>query len=101
MVGEEEDYTIDLHNISIDTVDELVIQLSIPANLKVTVLDRAAWYDAENRKLTWKIDSLEMGAVETIRYKAIVKEDCSIEQSVSTGIEGTFGGKSTLLTTAK
>ena len=97
----EEEFSIDLRNVSTDTAESIVVQLSIPEGLKVTVLDREAWYDGENRKLTWKVESLEMGSVEKIRYKAIVSSDCSVEQSVTTGMGGDFQGKSVLQTTAR
>ncbi len=46
-VGEEVEFSIKLNNQTGKTAGTVVVQLSIPQRMKVTVLDRAAWYDGE------------------------------------------------------
>ena len=99
--GEEVEFSIEVKNLSSEFAKGVIVQLSVPEQLKATVLDRAAWYDNENRKLSWELAELGPGTIETIRYKAIVKTGCSVEQVVVTGLGNQFQCKSTMQTTAK
>jgi hypothetical protein len=99
-VGEEIEFSIEVENRSPDVCESVIVQLSVPEKMKVTILDRAAWYDSESRKVSWEIANLGSGETESIRYKAMVKTGCSIEQMVVTGAGGKFQSKSTIQTTA-
>ena len=99
-VGEEIEFSIEVENRSAENCESVIIQLSVPEDMKVTVLDRAAWYDGETRKVSWEIAELGPGQTESIRYKALVKTGCSVEQVVVSGANGRFQCKSTIQTTA-
>ena len=99
-VGEEIEFSIEVENRSAEDCEGVIIQLSVPEDMKVTVLDRAAWYDSDARKVSWEIAELGPGQTESIRYKALVKTGCSIEQVVVSGANGRFQCKSTVQTTA-
>ncbi|QEG21306.1 DUF11 domain-containing protein [Mariniblastus fucicola] len=101
VAGKEVDFSITVQNLAAESAKDLIVQLSIPDTMKVTILDRAAWYDAETRKVSWKLANLDGRSVETIRYKAVVKTANSIEQSVIVGGDGSVESTSTLTTTAK
>lgn len=101
VAGQVNDYQIDIQNLSSEPVEEIIVQLSIPQNMKVTVLDRDAWYDAESRKISWKLDRVEGRVLETIRYKAVVKEAGSTEQLIVVGMDSKVQSTSSLKTTAR
>lgn len=100
-VGEVNDYSIDIQNLAADTAKEIIVQLSIPAEMKVTLLDRDAWYDAKERKITWKLETVKGRSLEKIRYKAVIKTLGSAEQTIVVGMNGSVQGSSSLKTTAK
>ena len=99
--GAEVDFSIDVQNLSSNVAENIVVQLSVPQNMKVTILDREAWYDGETRKISWQLPKLAGQAVETIRYKAKVKTAGTVEQSVVTGMSDTVQSTNTLKTSAK
>lgn len=99
--GEVNNYQIDIQNLSSEVAEEIIVQLSIPQGMKVTVLDRDAWYDAKNRKITWKVDRIDGRALETIRYKALVKEQGSTEQSIVVGMDDKVQSTTSLKTKAR
>jgi uncharacterized repeat protein (TIGR01451 family) len=101
LLDEEVEFSIDVTNASPETAEKVVVQLSIPKNLKVTVLDRAAWYDGEQGKLTWEQESLGANQTETIRYKAKAVSEGTVSQSVATGWRGVFQGEATLKSQAR
>lgn len=100
-IGEEVEYAIEVKNVSSETARGIIVQLAIPEELNVTVLDRSAWFDQESRKLSWELAQLDGKATETIRYKAVVNTECSVGQEVITGMGGTFQCKTTIQTSAK
>ena len=100
-IGEVVDYTVDIQNLSADKTGEIIVQLSIPQNLKVTLLDRDAWYDGASRKITWQIKSLEARAIETIRYKAVIKQRGPSEQMIVVGMGDSMESTASLKTIAK
>ena len=97
--GQEEEYSIEIQNQSSVNGDDIVVQLVLPAGLDVTVLDRAAWYDRQNRKISWQLDSLASGQAEVIRYKAIANKMGEKPQSVTVGMQGLYQGQATSRTT--
>ena len=100
-IGEVVDYTVDIQNLSADKTGEIIVQLSIPQNLKVTLLDRDAWYDGASRKITWQIKSLEARAIETIRYKAVIKQRGPSEQMIVVGMGDSMESTASLKTIAR
>jgi len=101
VAGQVNDYSIDIENLSSGVVGDVIVQLSIPQNMKVTLLDRDAWYDAENRKISWQLDRIDGQALETIRYKAVVKESCSTEQMIVVGMNSSVQSTTSLKTIAR
>ena len=100
-VGEVVDYSVDIQNLSADKTGEIIVQLSIPQTLKVTLLDRDAWYDGDSRKITWQLDNVKARAIETIRYKAVIKQAGPSEQMIVVGMGDRMESTSSLKTIAK
>lgn len=99
--GEEAEFSIEVDNTSSEVADGVIVQLSMPENMKVTVLDRAAWYDKDTKKISWKLSSLENGASETIRYRGVFKTPGTVNQSIVVGLNQTVQCTSSFQTTAK
>ena len=92
VVGEEVEFSLSLTNETQTQAGDLIVQLSIPEDFKVTVLDRAAWYDADSRKISWQVPAIEAQKVETIRYKAVAKTAGLVKQGVVVGMGSTLQG---------
>ncbi len=99
-IGGEVEFAIEVQNVSAEVANSVIVQLSVPEEMKVTILDRAAWYDKESKKLSWELTSLGGGVTETIRYRAVIQTGCSVEQNVVTGFDNKFQGQSAIRTTA-
>lgn len=98
-VGQEVEYSVEVQNVSSQEARGAIVQLSIPQGMKITVLDRDAWYDAESRKISWEISSLQRKSLESIRYKAVFKKaGTSNEQSIVVGLNQTVQSTSSLQT---
>ena len=91
--GAESQYGIEVKNGASRKAVDVIVQLKIPVGLQVTVLDRNAWMDAENRTVTWKIDSMEPGAMDYIQYKAVANTIGAKAQTVTVGMENVFQGR--------
>ena len=100
-VGEVVDFSIDVQNLSAEEAKEIVVQLTVPANMKVTLLDRDAWYDAQNRKVSWKVDSIGERGIETIRYKALIKKPGNLDQKIAVGMSASMESTTSLRTIAR
>ena len=93
VTGEEAEYRVLVENTSAEDVDEVLVQLAIPAGLEVTVLDRNAWFDGAARTITWKLPSVNAGDSETIRYLAKVVSPDGQLQKVTLGTANQFRGQ--------
>ena len=76
----------------------MVVQLKIPAGLKITVLDREAWMSDGNETISWEIKQLGGGQSETIQYKAIGKSGGQQCQKITLGMEEVYQGDVKLVT---
>ena len=74
------------------------MQLTVPTGLKVTVLDRDAWFDEENQTISWEISQLGSGKQETIQYKAVGQAIGQKNQKVTIGMQNVYQGKAQLVT---
>ena len=91
--GAEAEYGIEVTNEASQPAVDVIVQLKIPAGLKVTVLDRNAWIDSEKQTVSWKVDSMEPGEAEFIRYKAVASTMGSKSQLVTVGMQNVFQGQ--------
>ena len=96
-VGTTTDYQIEIANTGATAAQNVVIQLSIPVELEITVLDRNAWFDEQSRKLTWELPSLAAGQTETIQYKAVMTTQTQMELSTVTGMSNSYQGSAQLI----
>jgi len=92
---------VTLENQSTSPSGSLIVQLSIPRGLKVTVLDRDSWYDADSRKISWEVPAIEARSFETIRYKAVFKFPGAIKQGIVVGMDETLQGYCSLTTNTR
>jgi hypothetical protein len=92
------DFSITVTNPNPTPASEIVVQLAVPAGLKVTVLDREAWFDEENQTISWEIDNLAAGLQETIKYRAIGQANGQQNQKVTVGMRNVYQGKAQLVT---
>lgn len=77
---------------------DIVVQLTVPAGLHITVLDREAWFDEENQTLSWEMATLEPGQQETIQYRAVATTTGQQNQKVTVGMQNVYQGKAQLVT---
>jgi hypothetical protein len=99
VTGEEAEYEVIVENNSIKNAKDVIVQLSIPKGLEITVLDRNAWFDGKARKITWKLPAVDAGSMETIRYLAKVTSPDDQLQRVTLGVENKFRGQATFQST--
>ena len=97
-VGEEVEYVVSLKNETTQTADSLIVQLSVPEDFKVTLLDRAAWYDAEAGKISWKVPVIAGQHAETIRYRGVARTAGLVKQGVVVGMDNELQGFCTFKT---
>ena len=92
------DFSITVTNPNTTQADGIIVQLQVPAGLKVTVLDRDAWFDEENQTISWEISQLASGQQETIQYKAVGQTIGQQNQKVTIGMKDIYQGKAQLVT---
>ena len=92
------DFSITVTNPNTSQADGIIVQLQVPAGLKVTVLDRDAWFDEENQTISWEIPQLASGQQETIQYKAVGQVIGQQNQKVTIGMQDVYQGKAQLVT---
>lgn len=96
--NQEANFSITVTNPNPTEANEVIVQLTVPAGLKVTVLDRDAWFDQENQTISWEINQLASGQQETIQYKAIGQAIGQQNQKVTIGMQNVYQGKAQLVT---
>ena len=92
------DFSITVTNPNASEAKNVVVQLTVPAGLKVTVLDREAWFDEEHQTISWEISNMGSGDQETIQYRAIGQAIGQQNQKVTIGMENVYQGKAQLVT---
>jgi len=93
VTGEEAEYQVLIENASAEDVEEVLVQLAIPAGIEITVLDRDAWFDGKARTITWKLPSVPADSTETIRYLAKMVSADGHLQKVTLGVNNQFRGQ--------
>lgn len=93
VTGEEAEYQVLIENASSEDVEEVLVQLSIPTGIEITVLDRDAWFDGKARTITWKLPSVPADSKETIRYLAKMVSADGHLQKVTLGVDNQFRGQ--------
>ena len=96
--NQEANFSINITNPNETEASAIIVQLSVPAGLVVTVLDRDAWFDEENQTISWEIDRLGSGQQETIQYKAVGHAVGQKNQKVTIGMQNVYQGKAQLVT---
>ena len=96
--NQEANFSITVTNPNETEASAIIVQLSVPAGLKVTVLDRDAWFDEENQTISWEINQLASGQQETIQYKAVGNAVGQKNQKVTVGMQNVYQGKAQLVT---
>ena len=96
--NQEANFSISVTNPNETEASAIIVQLSVPAGLVVTVLDRDAWFDEENQTISWEIDQLASGQQETIQYKAVGHAVGQKNQKVTIGMQNVYQGKAQLVT---
>lgn len=73
-IEQTEGYEIQIANAATREVRNIIVQLKLPSGMTITELDRKAWMNQKKRTVSWRIDSMGPGQVETIEYslKALV-----------------------------
>lgn len=92
------DFSITVTNPNQTEATGIIVQLSVPAGLKVTVLDREAWFDEANQTISWEINQLGSGQQETIQYRAVGQAIGQQNQKVTIGMQDVYQGKAQLVT---
>ena len=92
------DFSITVTNPNTSEAAGIIVQLQVPSGLKVTVLDRDAWFDDENQTISWEISQLASGQQETIQYKAVGQAIGQQNQKVTIGMQDIYQGKAQLVT---
>ena len=92
------DFSITVTNPNTSEAAKIIVQLQVPAGLKVTVLDRDAWFDEEHQTISWEIPQLASGQQETIQYKAVGQAIGQQNQKVTVGMQDVYQGKAQLVT---
>lgn len=92
------DFSIVVTNPNTTEATDIVVQLTVPAGLKLTVLDRDAWFDEERQTISWEISQLASGKQEAIQYKAVGQAIGQQNQKVTIGMRNVFQGKAQLVT---
>ncbi len=96
--NQEANFSITVTNPNDTEASRIIVQLSVPSGLKVTVLDRDAWFDQENQTISWEINQLASGQQETIQYKAVGNAVGQKNQKVTIGMQDVYQGKAQLVT---
>lgn len=96
--NEEANFSITVTNPKPSEATGIIVQLSVPTGLKVTVLDRDAWFDEKNQTISWEISQLSSGQQETIQYKAVGQAAGQKNQKVTIGMQDVYQGKAQLVT---
>lgn len=96
--NEEANFSITVTNPNQTEASGIIVQLTVPTGLKVTVLDRDAWFDEENQTISWEISQLGSGKQETIQYKAVGQAIGQKNQKVTIGMQNVYQGKAQLVT---
>jgi len=96
--NQQADFSITVTNPNKSEATSIVVQLSVPAGLKITVLDRDAWFDQKNQTISWEISQLGSGQQETIQYKAVGQSIGQQNQKVTIGMQDVYQGKAQLVT---
>ena len=96
--NQEANFSITVTNPNQTEASSIIVQLSVPAGLKITVLDRDAWFDQENQTISWEISQLGSGQQELIQYKAVGQAVGQKNQKVTIGMENVYQGKAQLVT---
>ena len=92
------DFSITVTNPNTTSAAAIIVQLQVPTGLKVTVLDRDAWFDEVNQTISWEISQLASGQQETIQYKAVGQAIGQQNQKVTIGMQNVYQGKAQLVT---
>jgi hypothetical protein len=90
--GESSEYKIEISNPSKRLVTDIVVQLHLPETMIITNLDRPAWVNDDERTVSWELESLGAGQVETIKYQFMALDSQEIVQKIRLGMEGIFQG---------
>jgi len=85
-------FEIAIENVSDQIATDIIVQVTVPENFAVTEVYREAWMDGELRTVSWKIDTLEVGQKEIIRYEAVSRLLGSHEQTISVGVNNIYQG---------
>lgn len=91
--GEENEYEVVVTNTHNIDAKDVLIQLHVPTGLRVTTLDRDAWFDDQKRTATWHLSKLTGGQSETIRYLAVVRAEGSQRQQITLGMNDSYQGQ--------
>lgn len=86
-------FEIEVTNNSSRIATNIVVQMGVSENLTITDFDRHAWLDEKNRTVSWKLDALQSGYKNVIRFRAVSSILGSHEQRITVGMENTFQGQ--------
>ncbi|MEM7781894.1 MAG: hypothetical protein AAF623_00845 [Planctomycetota bacterium] len=77
---------------------DLIIQVTIPAEITVTKLDRDSYLDQSQRTVSWKVSSIAAGDREVIRYSASCSVQGRYDQNVLVGMASQLKGETSFET---
>lgn len=96
--NQEADFSISVTNPNRSEASNIVVQLAVPAGMKITVLDREAWFDEENQTISWELPTLKPGQQELIQYRAVGTTTGQQNQKITIGMQNVYQGKAQLVT---
>ncbi|MEM9941521.1 MAG: hypothetical protein AAF939_08020 [Planctomycetota bacterium] len=75
VLGESADCQIEIANENETLIEDVTVVLCVPDGLEISVLDRDADVDLEQRKIRYHLDRIEAQATETIRYRVVARSN--------------------------
>ena len=82
-LGEQGNFVVLVSNLTETTVNDVVIQLDLSGGLDVTVLDRDARVDEDNRTVIWSLPTLVAGEEVFIQYRVLATSTGDTHQEIS------------------
>lgn len=91
-------FEIEVSNVSEETATNVIVQMKCSEHLTITDFDRHAWLDHENRFVSWRLDSLQAGYKDVIRFRAFSATPGNHEQEVTIGMNNQLQGQTGFIT---
>ena len=91
-------FEIKVRNSSAHNATNIIVQMQISKNFRLTGFDRVSWIDETQRTVSWKIDNLSRESETVIRFRAQSNAISRETHLITAGMENQFQGKCELVT---